>query len=121
MHWHELTVSDEVVAIAIFYNLSIDEWTSHMHACQSAIARSFPIPNPCNVMKLYLVYNNMLKGILHKECATFTLGLKTRHSKYYTLYYMTIYKQFQTYPPPGQNQHYFKGMLPGLKLQNYYI
>ena len=30
-------------------------------------------------MNYYLVYNNMLKGILHKECATFTLGLKSWH------------------------------------------
>ena len=40
-----------------------------MHACQSAIAHSFPIQNPCDVMHetTYVVYNNMLKGILHAQ------------------------------------------------------
>ena len=84
-----------------------------MHACQSAMARSFPIPNPYNFMKLasYLVYNNTLKGTLHKECATFTLGLKTRHSKYYRMCYNKQYNK-HTHLLDKTN---FKGILPGLK------
>ena len=56
----------------------------------------------------------MLKGILHKECATSTLGLKTRHSKYYTMYYMTINKN-STKHTHLLDKTNCKGMLPGLK------
>ena len=39
------------------------------------LVRSFP-QNPCQCHdSTCMVYNNMLKDILHKECATFTLGL----------------------------------------------
>ena len=82
-----------------------------MHAYQSAIVRSFPIRNPCNVCPKL---PNMPKGILHKECTAFTLGLKTRHSKYYTVYYMTINKNSTKYIHLLDKTNY-KGMLPGLK------
>ena len=82
-----------------------------MHACQSAIARSFPYKiHAMSCMKL----PNRPKGILHKECAAFTIGLKNRHSKYYTMYYMTINKN-STKHTHLLDKTSFKGMLPGLK------
>ena len=58
----------------------------------------------------------MLKGILHKELATFTLGLKLGTANiYYTMYYITINKQYQTYPPPVQNQFEFISCTDGKK------
>ena len=50
----------------------------------------------------------ILKGILHKECATSTLRLKTGTANITPcIIIMTINKQYQTYPPPGQNQLQF--------------
>ena len=102
--------------LAIFYNLSIGKWTSHMHACQSAIVRSFPIRNSCNVMHETTQYIIICSKVFYtKNVQLSHLDRKPGTANITPcMYYMTVNKN-STKHTHLLDKTNFKGMLPGLK------